>query len=332
MRILIASDLHLELGNAFVVPEDVVYDLVVLAGDIHSPGHRAVTWAQRPSTFGGRPVIFVPGNHEFYNRELGSELALMRNAAAGSNVHLLAPGCVVLEGVRFLGCTLWTDFQLAVGGDEVGALESKARAMAAAKRSMNDYALIRIQDSGGFRRHPRPLEPADTLAIHHAERTWLLEKLQAPFDGLTVVVTHTGPSDGSVAPKYAADWCTPAFVSHLPDEFFDVPVLWIHGHTHTRFDYQRGGCRVVSEPRGYRMRDGSWENPAFDGKFVIEVPVGTLDDLARETFQSPSEAADWLRRPHPVLDGMSPLECANSGPGAQRVRDMLVAIRQGGVV
>ena len=149
--------------------------------------------------------------------------------------------------------------------------------MSAAKLSMNDYAAIRIQQPGESR---RMLAPADTLAMHRAELAWLLEQLQAPFDGTTVVVTHTGPSDGSVAPRYAADWCTPAFVSHLPDEFFEVPHLWVHGHTHTRFDYVRSSCRVISEPRGYRQRDGAWENPAFDGRLVVDVPVGGLDDVA----------------------------------------------------
>ncbi|MCK9687325.1 antitoxin Xre/MbcA/ParS toxin-binding domain-containing protein [Scleromatobacter humisilvae] len=332
MRILVLSDLHLELGNAFGVPDDVEYDLVVLAGDIHSPGHKAVGWAQHPSTFGGKPVVYVPGNHEFYHRELRLELSQMRDAAGDSNVHLLAPGSVVVDGVRFVGCTLWTDFQLPVGGPEVDELETKARAMSAAKRSMNDYHLIRIQESGGFRRHARPLEPADTLAIHHVERAWLLEHLQAPFGGPTVVVTHTGPSGGSVAPKYAADWCTPAFVSNLPDEFFVVPAVWVHGHTHTRFDYQRGACRVVSEPRGYRMKDGSWENPQFDGRLVVDVPVNALAELANATFDSPVEAAAWLRRPHPMLDGKTPLEYATSSSGTRRVTDILVAIRNGGVL
>ena len=273
MRILILSDLHLELGNEFVVSDDIEYDLVVLAGDIRSPGHKAVGWAQRPSTFGGKPVVYAPGNHEFYNRTMGSELAVMHDAAAGSNVNLLSPGSVVLGGIRFIGCTLWTDFRLPVGGEQVGELESKAPAMSAAKRSMNDYATIRLQDLGGFRRHPRLLELADTLAIHHAERAWMFDQLRTPFPGPTVVVTHTGSSVGSVAPKYAADWATPAFVSNLPDEFFAVPALWIHGHTHTRFDYRRGNCRIPCEPRGYRMRDGAWENPAFDGRLVVEVGV-----------------------------------------------------------
>lgn len=57
-----------------------------------------------------------------------------------------------------------------------------------------------------------------------------------------------------------------------------------------------------------------------------------LEGLARSTFETADEAAAWLRRPHPMLDGKSPLECAATSLGAQRVKDVLVAIKHGGVV
>jgi hypothetical protein len=60
-------------------------------------------------------------------------------------------------------------------------------------------------------------------------------------------------------------------VSDLPAAFFEVPALWVHGHTHSPFDYQRGTCRVVSNPRGYRMHDGSFENQHFNAGFIVEV-------------------------------------------------------------
>ena len=121
----------------------------------------------------------------------------------------------------------------------------------------------------------RLLQASDTMAMHWTDRDWLRRQLAQPFGGLTVVVTHQAPSLGSVAERYAADGLTPAFVSHLPDEFFAVPSLWVHGHTHTGFDYRRGQCRIVSNPRGYRRRDSSFENPVFDPALVIEVASDT---------------------------------------------------------
>lgn len=277
MMLLVLSDLHLELGYSFAMPEGVDYDAVVLAGDIHSPGHKAVHWAQLESTFGGRPVVYVPGNHEFYGvHSLGHELAEMKRAAEGSNVHILDRGDVVIDGVRFLGCMLWTDFQLQMRcGDVVDT--NVHLALEEANRGLNDFRLIQLL-APAMREHRsrefrRLLRAEDTLAMHWVDRDWLRRELTKPFDGPTVVVTHHAPSQGSVAAKYAGDRLTPAFVSDLPDEFFGVPALWLHGHTHTPADYRRGDCRVVSNPRGYRMRDSSFENPHFSACFVVAVPA-----------------------------------------------------------
>lgn len=277
MRLLVLSDLHLELGTSLTLPPGLEYDVVVLAGDIHSPGHKAVHWAQRDSTFGGKPVILVAGNHEFYKCTLDVELAQMLSAAAGSNVHLLNRDVVVVGGLRFIGCTLWTDFQLAVRQPDGSMTSNVGRALVEAARCMNDFRLIELsatmKSPHRGRESRRLLRAEDTLAMHWVDRDWLRRQLAEPFDGPTVVVSHHAPATGSVAERYAEDWVTPAFVSDLPDSFFEVPVLWVHGHTHSPFDYQRGACRVVSNPRGYRMRDGSFENCLFNAGFIIEVPV-----------------------------------------------------------
>ena len=275
MKLLVLSDLHLELGITFTLPGGLEYDAVVLAGDIHSPGHKAVQWAQRDSTFGGKPVLLVPGNHEMYGGEMATELQLMKTAAEGSHVHLLDRTAVVIDGVRFVGCMLWTDFQLPVRQPD-GTLEvDVGRALEVANQQMNDFRHIDVK-APAMRQHRerefrRLLRAEDTLAMHWVDRDWLRRELSQDFDGPTVVVTHHAPSSSSVAERYAADWLTPAFVSELPGAFFDQAAVWVHGHTHSPFDYQRGRCRVVSNPRGYRMRDSSFENHRFDAGCVVEV-------------------------------------------------------------
>ncbi|MFT7776599.1 metallophosphoesterase [Roseateles sp.] len=275
MKLLILSDLHLELGGAYAVPADLDFDVVVLAGDIHCPGSKAVHWAQKESTFGGRPVMLVAGNHEFYGRELRAELGEMKRAAAGSNVHILDREHLDLDGVRFVGCTLWTDFQLPVqlpGGSSEVNLD---RALFDARERMSDYRQIKLtsplRSANHSQEHRRLLQPEDTLAMHGIDRDWLHHQLLEPFDGPTVVVTHHAPAASSVAERYAQDWLTPSFVSALPASFFERPQLWVHGHTHSPFDYVEGSCRVVSNPRGYRMGDGGSENRQFDRGFVVHV-------------------------------------------------------------
>lgn len=289
MRLLVLSDLHLELGTSFTLPAGLDFDAVVLAGDIHSPGRKAVHWARRESTFGGKPVVYVPGNHEFYGApNFGHELDEMRRAAEGTNVHLLDRDSVVVGGVRFLGCMLWTDFQLPIRNGSVMDTDV-GHALLEANRDVNDFRCINViapaTRENRYREFKRLLRAEDTLALHWVDRDWLRRELKKPFGGPTVVVTHHAPSNESVAEKYAGDKLTPAFVSHLPDEFFNAPELWLHGHTHTTADYIRRRCRVVSNPRGYRLRDSSFENHQFNPGLIIETTPRASYEQAVRTSQ-----------------------------------------------
>lgn len=287
MKLLVLSDLHLEFGQ-FVPSREPKVDAVILAGDIHSPGRKIFKWARRKDVFGPNiPIIVVPGNHEFYGTTYELELREMRQAASNTGVHLLdqdelilaASNCSSGHRVRFLGTTLWTDFRAPVLVD--GAQNrNPGLALAEANRRLNDFRLINVQgahtstviDSSAPTRAPRRLLRAeDTLVMHVQARDWLLRKFAEPFDGPTVVVTHHAPSLGSMAARYASDWLSPAFVSDLPAEFFSVPKLWVHGHTHTSFDYQIGQCRIVSNPRGYKLRHGGFENTVFNPELALDV-------------------------------------------------------------
>jgi hypothetical protein len=73
-----------------------------------------------------------------------------------------------------------------------------------------------------------------------------------------------------MAPRFAADWISTAYLSELPAEFFDVPRLWVHGHTHSSHDYRVGRCRVVCNPRGYQAPGrAAPENTHFDPGLVV---------------------------------------------------------------
>ena len=276
MRILILSDLHLEFGNPYSPPSPDLYDTVVLAGDIHRPGTRGIQWAR--DTFSGKPVVYVPGNHEFYGQEMGAQLQAMRDAAAGSNVHVLDCDRIAIEGVLFLGAILWTDFALTIVQQDGSRASDVGRALATARMRLNDFREISVRTRVPWSRGQRqdltadfPLTPEDTLAMHAVARDWIDRQLHRQFAGPTVVVTHHAPAQGSVAQRYAGDWLTPAFVSELPSGMFGVAQLWIHGHTHTALDYGQLGTRVVSNPRGYREQDSSFENHLFNGAMIIDV-------------------------------------------------------------
>ncbi|KWT97700.1 cyclic 3',5'-adenosine monophosphate phosphodiesterase (plasmid) [Variovorax sp. WDL1] len=272
MKLLALSDLHLEFGT-FRVPKFEA-DVVILAGDIAATAAKALRWAQRPDNFGEQtPIVFVPGNHEFYGGVMDTTLEDMDRAASG-NVHALNSGEVVLQGVRFLGTTLWTDFALAIKTGE-GTMSDVPRAMEAARSSMNDYRRIRVVEAvsrrGATKREKRRLAPEDTAALHLRQRQWLADRLVEPFDGPTVVVTHHAPHRGSLHPRFASNWVSTAYVNELPESFFKVAACWIHGHTHESMDYRVGNTRVVCNPRGYASSFEPELNPAFNPALIIEI-------------------------------------------------------------
>ena len=268
MRLLLLSDLHLELSDLPPAPLPD-FDVALLAGDIVNPGRRLPGWvAASPLLRRARAVIAVGGNHEYFDTVLQHEVALMHTAAAAQHtppLHLLDCTQVVISGVRFLGCTLWTDFELRIDTAE-GPLSDRAHAIATAQQVMADYHTIGWHERGT----PRRLTPYDTLRLHQQHRAWLQLRLAEPFDGPTVVITHHGPHRGSLAPRFAADWVSAAYVSELPSSFFQVPSLWLHGHTHSSHDYRVGQCRIVCNPRGYQTAAMPQpENTAFRADRVV---------------------------------------------------------------
>ena len=185
------------------------------------------------------------------------EIFAVLELAAGSDVTVLDDRAVVVDGVRFLGSTLWSDFLL----DGAGA---RPAAMEASQRFARDFSVIRSDDG-------RPFTPEASAACFARHAAWLALRLDEPHDGPTVVVTHHAPSRGSVHPRFAGSPVNPCFVSDLEHLMGgDRVALWIHGHTHDSFDYEVAGTRVVSNPRGY-AKDGRNENPAFDPALVVEV-------------------------------------------------------------
>lgn len=247
MRLHLLSDLHLEFGEFTPPPTDA--DVILLPGDIHL-GVKGIEWAKQTFT---KPVVYVPGNHEFYRQHMDKLGAEMAAAARGSNVHLLQDDEVILDGIRFLGGTLWTDFRYS--GNQLFAAH-------AAKAGMEDFRLIRI--GGGYRK----FHPKDAMLKHAQTRQFIGERTAVPFAGKTVVLSHHAPSALSVAPEFADDELSSAYASRLERLFGENIALWVHGHMHHSVDYREQGTRVVCNPRGYAPKE---LNPDFNPGLVLEL-------------------------------------------------------------
>jgi len=249
MRFTLYSDLHLEF--AAWDPPSLDVDLVILAGDISSHS-RGLAWA---SSVFDQPVVYIAGNHEYYDAHLGILAELQKPQWEHADVHFLERRTFELDGVRFLGCTLWSDFDLH-GTDKADVY------MSAARNGINDYWMIRTK--GGKR-----LEPRDTRKLHRSAVHWLDAELSKPFAGQTIVITHFAPHPRCVAPEHQGSDVSPYFVSDLSwlmkRHRIDV---WCYGHTHTNISFAaENGCRVISNQRGYLGEP----NPGFLPDLVIEV-------------------------------------------------------------
>lgn len=264
MQIQLASDLHLEVTPRHPPFERLIKpapdaDLLVLAGDIHNGSAAIRLFSDWPV-----PVIYVAGNHEFYDGNLPTVLQELESESKGTSIHFLERQSYVTADLRILGCTLWTDYQL-YGRD----IESRRAAQDYCDRHLRDRRVI---TSGSGLEFTAEL----ALAEHEKARSWLASELRRPFAGKTVVVTHHAPHPLSISEKYQGSPSNPAFVSNLSD-LLCYADLWMHGHCHDTADYRVGHCRIVANPRGYARWTGTpgtasdltFENPRFIPGLVI---------------------------------------------------------------
>jgi predicted phosphodiesterase len=262
MRVHIASDLHHEflrdgaLGSE-ALPLAIDADLLILAGDIHASTQTVGLYGQYPV-----PVLYVHGNHELYGYELFALQHQLRTNLASTSLLFLERDELFKDGVRFLGCCLWTDYNLRP--------EWRTVALREAEIALNDHKHIRYGRAHAF-------SPRDAEAEHRKSRLWLEDKLGEFFQGRTVVITHHAPHANSIPPEYEGDILSAAFASDLTPLMKNVDV-WVHGHIHRSVDYMVGGCRVICNPRGYPKRHSinpgahvAFENPKFDPALVIDI-------------------------------------------------------------
>lgn len=262
LKLWIWSDLHLEI-DPWWFPEDLPgADVAVVAGDVHR-AIDTIGWLVRQLDAGVlkvRRVVYVPGNHDFYWREMTDALREARDAARTYGIDLLDMDEVVVEGVRFLGGTLWTDY--ALDGDPAGGME--------ACRALKDHKAIHLRKDG----RTGPFLPQDARAMHVEYVEWFRRRLETRHPGPTVCVSHHGVSRSSVGDRWLGDKTTSGFASDLMgliDEH--QPEIWCHGHTHESHDYRLGRTRVLCNPKGYGTV-GMEENRAFDPRLVVTIPKG----------------------------------------------------------
>ena len=252
MKIQLLSDLHLEVHPGLQIAPAPGADLLVLAGDIGSyqSGSRLTDTDFGLARFSPRhgwptPVLLVPGNHEYDAQDFDAAHSRLRESCEHLGITWLEREVHVIDGVRFIGTTLWSDFDaLALQAPAAQQLKARDKAFRAA-----DFYLRKT----GTTRGGEPWLAAQVREQALVCQQWLREALAEPFAGTTVVVTHFAPSLHSADPRYGLVPGTAGFCNAL-DALTQSVGLWLHGHLHCPSDYRIGDCRVVANPLGYASK------------------------------------------------------------------------------
>lgn len=271
MKIQLLSDLHLE-GHPDYRPRPAPQaDLLVLAGDIGSyqRGSRLAEPDFGLARFSPRegwpvPVLYVPGNHEYDALDFDETHARLRATCERLDITWLEREERVFGDVRFIGTTLWADFDaLALQpGQPEPTLQDQLKLRHKAFRAANFY----LQKAAALR-HGRPMLAEEWREQALVCQAWLRDALARPFAGTTVVVTHFAPSLRSADPRYGVTPATAGFCNSL-DELLPLAHYWLHGHLHCQQDYRAEGCRVLANTLGYASKG---EQEGFREQFVLDL-------------------------------------------------------------
>ena len=281
MNIQLLSDLHLEAHPHFLPEPAPGADVLVLAGDVGSYQEGSqladqdfglARFSPLPQGAGWpTPVLFVPGNHEYDAQDFDEAHARLRSTCDRLGIAWLERETLVMQDVRCVGTTLWSDFDALADHEGSADLGRRLKLREKAFRAANFY----LRKTGGTRNgEPFLAEAMRDQALLCQQ--WLAEALAVPFAGPTVAVTHFAPSLLSADPRYGLVPGTAGFCNAL-DGLLPRASLWLHGHLHAPSDYTVRGesgdgspwqCRVVANPLGYARKG---EQASFQPRCVIAV-------------------------------------------------------------
>lgn len=246
MNLRIISDLHIYYNSQYTL-KYYGEDLLIIAGDIsENKTHTLALFKKYIKTY-NTPIIFVIGNHDYYNSTIDEIDEFWLNHRI-DNLYVLQDDFVIINNQIFYGCTLWTD---------LGGYNNNWDFV---KHKVKDYRKIYRTDKFTL------IQPVDTY-IKHKKSVSKLEKFLQKYPKNTIIITHHLPSYRSIAEKYknSYDHILQIFYSDL-DHLVKQTKMWIHGHTHSSFDYKIDETRVICNPRGRKD-----ENEDYNDKLIIRI-------------------------------------------------------------
>lgn len=258
MKIALISDVHAEFYRSqpnWLPPLPENPDVLVLAGDLHV-GKALIQFIERVSqALPNAHIVFIAGNHEFYRQYRLATLNAYRDAFADTaRIHFLENDFVDIDGVRFIGATLWTGFPLHLPE------YTSEKVMAYAKDSVSDFSLI-ADDTGAI----QVFTPEMAKILFDESKAKIAEHLSASDPDKCIVVTHFPPTKQLQHPKFSPDMISSYFTADCLDviEAYQ-PAYWFYGHNHWSSQITIGKTQLVSNQLGYpneRWKMGGDFNP-----------------------------------------------------------------------
>lgn len=238
------SDIHIDAATYRIhMSADEKNTILVIAGDL-CPVDKTALMGNflKDAADRFKHVVYVAGNHEYWGSSLIRAPQKINETIAKfnlANVHYLQNDCVVLDGVAFIGSTMWSEVRNPVTVMQVA-------------NGMNDYRKIRTGTASDP--YARKARVSDTVVEFDRAKTYIFAEIehQKLIGNKVYVVTHHAPSHRSIDPKYQYDAVNAAYYTSLDIEVEDAsPDFWQHGHIHWMQDYYIGTCRVICNPKGY---------------------------------------------------------------------------------
>lgn len=251
LKISLWSDLHLDFGyEGLAMLSLPKSDVMILAGDLAWDPElqtRGLKYLSKHYKF----VLYVPGNHEFENKDIHEHRKFLSSIAI-PNVYVLDDGFIDIQGVRFIGSTLWTD----CGNPKHQALLDE-----------NIFKYWNIFSNGTM------FGARESTEMHHKMVSYVAYQLTEArrLDLRSVIISHQAPSFSSVNVNYLSSISNEAFYTDLRDLIFlHEPEYWFHGHMHHSIRYELGQCTVLCNPLGHPV-NAEYSNQKFNAGLVISM-------------------------------------------------------------
>lgn len=231
MRLGFISDLHCEFCDALITVPEV--DVLIFAGDIHIRPKLLKNYFKRLRAKTDAIFLYILGNHEYYGHTFPNVQENYRNQVSKvENAFLLEKDSITINGIRFLGTTLWSDLSDPIHANYI-------------QNGLNDFIKIRTSNKSLFK-----------ATNYHQEfeacRDWLIKQLKSQLNRDTVIITHHSPSPITCSTAYRFSKIRNGFHSDLSELIIKYnPKLWIYGHDHVSGRHKLKDTELISNQPGY---------------------------------------------------------------------------------